>query len=164
MIIRLPFPSSILAGHAKGNGQWAKIKATKDHREWARLATLSEVGTAETGIPDTGDIVVTIRFIPPNNRGDRINYPNRMKPYFDGIADALKVNDKRFHPMFVFCDVEAPGRVEVFINMSSGVVSQNAHYKTGAAIPASIQTKTADASATNPRTRHTRNAYTERSI
>lgn len=120
MIIRLPFPSSLLAGHAKGNGQWAKIKATKEHREWARLATLSELVKDKPELPDTGDIAMTIRFIPPNNRGDRINYPNRMKPYFDGIADALKVNDKRFHPLFVFCDVEKPGAVEVYIGGKVG--------------------------------------------
>lgn len=58
---------------------------------------------------------VTVRFVPANNRGDRINYPNRMKPYFDGIADALGVNDKRFVPMFIFAQPEAPGRVEVWV-------------------------------------------------
>jgi crossover junction endodeoxyribonuclease RusA len=57
-----------------------------------------------------------VRFVPANNRGDRINYPNRMKPYFDGIADALGVNDKRFVPFFIFAQPEAPGRVEVWLS------------------------------------------------
>lgn len=112
MKVVLPFPHSILAGHANGNGRWAKIKATKEHREWARLATLEVLDKA---LPEAGDIAVTIRFVPPNNRGDRINYPNRMKPYFDGIADALKVNDRRFDPCFIFCAPEKPGRVEVYL-------------------------------------------------
>jgi len=111
MKIVLPFPSSILAGHAKGNGQWAKIKATKDHREWARVAALD----AKVSVPADGDIPITIRFVPGNNRGDRVNYPNRLKPYFDGIADALGVNDKRFHPFYIFAEVEAPGRVEFYV-------------------------------------------------
>lgn len=131
MKIVLPFPSSILAGHAKGNGQWAKVKATKDHREWARLATLEArgpKGTVEDGQAASGtdksDIAITIRFIPPHNRGDRMNYPARMKPYVDGIADALGVNDKRFHPLFVFCAPEKPGFVEVFIGGKQGAFSQ----------------------------------------
>jgi hypothetical protein len=45
-----------------------------------------------------GDIRVSVTFYPPNKRGDRVNFPNRMKPYWDGIADALKVNDSRFLP------------------------------------------------------------------
>lgn len=112
-MIMLPFPSSVLAGHANSNGQWAKINATKKHREDAKSATQSYFGTAPK-VPD-GDIVITVTFYPPNDLGDRINFPNRMKPYFDGIADALKVNDKRFLPVFRFMDPEKPGRVEVEI-------------------------------------------------
>ena len=104
MYIALPFPASILAGHAKGNGNWAKIKATKEHREWARLATLE----ARPVVPGEGDIRLHIRFMPANLRGDRVNFPNRLKPYFDGIADALGVNDSRFLPSYEFC---APGGV-----------------------------------------------------
>ena len=111
MKIVLPFPSSILSGHAKGNGQWAKIKATKDHRELARLATLE----AEPSVPEQGDICITVRIVPPNDRGDRVNYPNRLKPYWDGIADAMKVNDKRFNPFFIFAEIERPGRVEFYV-------------------------------------------------
>lgn len=111
MKIVLPFPSSVLAGHVNGNGQWAKIEATKEHREWARLATLEAKITA----PADGDIPITIRFVPANNLGDRVNFPNRLKPYFDGIADALGVNDKRFHPFYIFAEVEAPGRVEFYV-------------------------------------------------
>lgn len=44
-----------------------------------------------------------------------LNFPNRMKPYWDGIADALCVNDKRFLPEYRFSEPEAPGRVEVEI-------------------------------------------------
>lgn len=109
-MIVLPFPSSALSGHNKGNPH-AKAGIVRKHREWARLATLE----ASPRIPVNGDITVTVRFVPANNRGDRINYPNRMKPYFDGIADALGVNDKRFVPMFIFAQPEAPGRVEVWV-------------------------------------------------
>ena len=112
-MIELPFPSSILAGHAKGNGQWKKIEATKKHREWAKHATL-EAGSM--GIPIEGDIRVIVTFYPPNRRGDRVNFPNRMKPYFDGIADALKVNDSRFLPSYHFAEpVKDGGKVVVVL-------------------------------------------------
>lgn len=108
----LPFPASSLAGHAKGNGQWKKIADTKKHREWARRAVLAAFGVRGE-LPSSGDIIVRVRFVPGNRRGDRVNYPNRMKPYFDGIADALGVNDSRFVPAYEFAEPERPGRVEV---------------------------------------------------
>ncbi|MEN9924037.1 MAG: hypothetical protein RL268_163 [Pseudomonadota bacterium] len=59
------------------------------------------------------DIAIRVRFFPPDNRSDRVNFPNRMKPYFDGIADALGINDRRFLPSYEFLAPEKPGRVEV---------------------------------------------------
>ena len=110
-MIVLPFPSSALSGHNNGNPH-AKAGIIRKHREWAATATLG----AKPKLPAEGDITVTVRFVPANNRGDRINYPNRMKTYFDGIADALGVNDKRFVPLFLFAQPEAPGRVEVWLS------------------------------------------------
>ena len=111
-MIVLPFPSSALSGHNNGNPH-AKAGIVRKHREWAAKATLG----AKPKLPAEGDITVTVRFVPPNDRGDRINFPIRMKPYFDGIADALGVNDKRFVPMFIFAQPEAPGRVEVWLSV-----------------------------------------------
>lgn len=109
-MITLPFPPSSLSGH--NNGHWrSKAKPVSDHREWAKLATKAAALVA----PDKGDITVTVRFVPPDNRGDRINFPNRMKPYFDGIAEALGVNDKRFVPFFIFAEPKAPGCVEIWL-------------------------------------------------
>ncbi len=62
-----------------------------------------------------GDIPVRVRFVPPDRRSDRVNFANRMKPYFDGIADALGVNDVRFLPSYEFAEPEKPGRVEVVL-------------------------------------------------
>jgi crossover junction endodeoxyribonuclease RusA len=109
--IELPFPASSLSGHANSNGRWKKIADTKKHREWARRAVLA----AKLVAPEKGDIVVRVRFVPANRRGDRINFPNRMKPYFDGIADALGVNDSRFIPAYEYGEPEAPGKVVVEI-------------------------------------------------
>ena len=109
-MITLPFPPSSLSGHNTGN-RWQKAALIKKHRQWARDATLA----AKPVIPAEGDLLVSVRFVPPNNRSDRANFPNRCKPIFDGIADALGVNDKRFVPAFTFAEPEKPGRVEVTI-------------------------------------------------
>lgn len=110
-MIVLPFPPSSLSGH--NTGHWrGKSAIVAKHREWAFIAARSARLTA----PEAGDITVTIRFVPPDNRGDRVNFGNRCKPYFDGIADALGVNDKRFVPFFIFAQPEAPGRVEVWLS------------------------------------------------
>ena len=109
--IILPFPSSALSGHA--GGQWrSKSTPTAKHREWAKNATLA----AKVCVPEgKGDIRLIITFYPPNRRGDRVNFPNRMKPYFDGIADALKVNDSRFLPTYQFRAPVKDGQVVVSI-------------------------------------------------
>lgn len=109
-MIVLPFPPAALSGHAKGHWR-SKSGPTAKHREWARLATKA----ATPIIPASGDIRVHIRFVPPDRRGDRTNFANRMKPYLDGIADALSVNDARFLPSYEFCAPEKPGRVEVIV-------------------------------------------------
>jgi hypothetical protein len=44
-----------------------------------------------------------------------VNFPNRMKPYWDGIADGLKVNDSRFLPSYHFAEPCKPGKVVVEI-------------------------------------------------
>lgn len=109
-VITLPFPPSSLSGHAKGHWR-AKSGPTAKHREWARLATKA----AAPATPESGDILIKVRFVPPDRRGDRTNYPNRCKPYFDGIAEALGVNDRRFLPSFTFAEPEKPGRVEITV-------------------------------------------------
>lgn len=70
------------------------------------------MGFSHPGFGD-GDIRVHVQFTPPNNRGDRTNYPNRCKPYFDGIAEALGVNDRRFVPVYEFLPAKHPGRVTI---------------------------------------------------
>ena len=111
-MITLPFPSSALAGHNKGtwrNKSGIVRKAYADAFYATKAANLPP-------LPAEGDIRVSVAFYPPNNRGDRINYPNRMKPAFDGIASALGVNDKRFLPSYTFHDVEKPGRVVIVLS------------------------------------------------
>jgi hypothetical protein len=116
-LIELPFPPGTLSGHH--NAHWRKLQPIKKkHREWAYVAALAVRDQIRdpSEIPDS-DIIVSVTFFPPDRRGDRTNYPNRMKPYFDGIADALGVNDRRFLPRFNYAEPVKgqPGRVVVVV-------------------------------------------------
>jgi hypothetical protein len=108
-MIELPWPPSSLSGHAKGHWR-AKAAVTAKHRGWAKAATQAARIASPEG---KGDIRIVVTFYPPNRRGDRVNFPNRMKPYFDGIAEALKVNDSRFLPSYQFAEPVAGGKVVV---------------------------------------------------
>jgi len=107
--IELPWPPASLSGHSDKHF-WRMRPIIKKHREWAIRATLAVRNSVALG---DGDIPVRVTFYPPDRRGDRVNFPNRMKPYWDGIADALCVNDRRFLPEYRFADPEKPGRVIV---------------------------------------------------
>jgi len=109
-LIVLPFPPSSLSGHAKGSWH-GKSGIVKQWRDRACDATREAMPT----IPAEGDIRVHITFIPPNLRGDRVNFPNRCKPIYDGIADALGVNDARFLPSFTFKPPAAPGLLQILV-------------------------------------------------
>lgn len=109
MQIELPFPPASLSGH--NTGHWhSKSGIVAKHRQWAKLATKA----ARLSVPATGDIRISATFYPPDRRGDRVNYPNRLKPYWDGIADALGVNDARFLPAFHYAEPVENARV-VFV-------------------------------------------------
>ena len=112
--IELPFPPSSLSGHAKGHWR-TKAAETKKYRQWAYDATIAAFWKAGPDLPETGDICVRVAFAPPNLRGDRTNFPNRMKPYLDGIAEALGVNDARFLPSYEFLPPKPNGEVRVTV-------------------------------------------------
>jgi Holliday junction resolvase RusA-like endonuclease len=109
-VIEMPFPPSVLSGHNTGHW-WKKSPVVKQFRAWAFLAT-KEVAPE---VPADGDILVSVTFYPPNRRGDRVNFPNRMKPIFDGIADALGVNDNRFVPQYTYGQPTKGGKVSIIL-------------------------------------------------
>jgi crossover junction endodeoxyribonuclease RusA len=109
-VIELPFPPAILSGH--NTGHWReKASIVAKHRDWAKKATWA----AGIRVPETGDIRLIVTFYPQNKRGDRVNYPTRCKPYFDGIADALQTNDSRFVPTYHFAEPVRQGKVVIVV-------------------------------------------------
>lgn len=62
----------------------------------------------------TAPIDMTVTFYPPDRRHrDDDGMIGAFKHMRDGIADALRVNDRRFRPTYAFGEPEKPGRVEV---------------------------------------------------
>lgn len=114
MLVELPWPPASLSGHSDKHF-WRMRPIIKKHREWALRAALAVRMQAKIDLVADTDIRVSTTFYPPDRRGDRINFPNRMKPYFDGIADALCVNDRRFLPSYHFAEPVKGGRVVIVI-------------------------------------------------
>jgi crossover junction endodeoxyribonuclease RusA len=67
---------------------------------------------------DESPIYVQATFYPPDRRTrDYDNCGSTLKAYFDGIADALKVNDSRFRPtMPLIAETVKGGCVEVVLS------------------------------------------------
>ncbi len=86
----------------------AKARETKKHRQWAYYAAL------EQRLPTGEAIAITIHVHakPKGPLPDTDNAIAACKAYLDGIADAMRVNDRTFDaPQVVF----AKGRTGQFI-------------------------------------------------
>lgn len=94
MQVILPWPPRELSPNARNH--WAKTaKFKKSYRQicWA-LALEAKIRVSKQG---DEPIHLGVTFFPPDRRGrDTDNMFASMKAGLDGIADALKVNDKRF--------------------------------------------------------------------
>lgn len=111
-MIELPWPPASLSGHTKGHWR-TNAPVVAKHRAWAKHATMAANLDAPAG---DGDIRIGVTFYPPDRRGDRTNYANRLKAYFDGVADALGVNDRRFLPSYHFAEpVKGLGKIVMVI-------------------------------------------------
>lgn len=110
-MISLPWPDKCLSPNARIH--WAKkAKVTKASRTAAGWATIA----AKTKVEGDGAIYLHVYFYPPDNRRrDGTNMLASMKAAFDGIADALGVNDIRFHVTYEVCRSRNGGEVRVIV-------------------------------------------------
>jgi hypothetical protein len=113
-VIELPWPPASLSGQNTGHCR-TKAPIIAKHREWAMKATLAVRDYLNIPLTDNSDIRVSVTFYPPDKRGDRVRYPHRMNAYWDGIAAALAVNDRRFLPSYHFAEPVKNPRVVVTI-------------------------------------------------
>lgn len=104
----LPWPPKEL--NPNSTLHWAKkAKYKKLYREACWVLTLE----AKLKVDPTKKIPILITFYPPDNRHrDADNMVASIKAGLDGVADALKVNDRLFLPTFTFSD-EVMGMITV---------------------------------------------------
>jgi len=105
--LTLPWPAEAL--HSNSRAHWAvKARATKDARNHA-WAVAMEAPRIET-MPDA---LIFVECYPPTLRGDPHNIPIALKPYLDGIADAMGCDDRAFRVDYptVWAGSGKPGKV-----------------------------------------------------
>lgn len=111
----LPWPHKDLSPNARVHWR-QKAQTTKNvRRSTMVMAVLADWNGAD--LPD-GRLHLHVTFYPPTKRlPDDDNMLARFKPYRDGIADALGIDDKRFisHPL-VSDEVRKGGQVVVRIS------------------------------------------------
>ena len=91
---------------------WAKLAAAKkQYRQKCNSVAkeqLKKFKKITENIPER--LVLEMTFIPPDKRSyDRDNLVARMKSGIDGLADALKINDKRFNTVISTMDQDYLG-------------------------------------------------------
>jgi crossover junction endodeoxyribonuclease RusA len=93
----LPWPKPGLSPNGS-HGHWAKVKRlTQDARQTA-VVLAYEAGWKNMPLPDTGRLYLWIDFHPPRGKTepDDDNLIRRFKPFRDGIAQVVGINDGRF--------------------------------------------------------------------
>jgi crossover junction endodeoxyribonuclease RusA len=125
MIVTLPWPAKELFPNWKRAHHWRSYRpAEAQARKDGAIATLEAAGadiSAFRGeLEGEGLIALAVRFYPPDRRyRDDDGMVGAIKNFRDGIADALKVDDRRFRCHYFFEDPAKPGRVEV--ELSAGL-------------------------------------------
>lgn len=115
MIVTLPWPHKDLSPNSRCH--WAvKARHKAAARKWAHMATIADIAAPVRAAlaADSGPIPLRVTFFPPDlRRRDWDNCIAQMKAAFDGVADALGVDDRRFVPTVAFREAAKPGRVEI---------------------------------------------------
>jgi crossover junction endodeoxyribonuclease RusA len=99
--VSLPWPPKELSPNAALH--WAKkSKKKKEYRTACWALTLEAKLEAPQGVEK---FPIEITFYPPDKRHrDADNMVAAIKSGLDGVADALKVNDRQFLPSFIFSE------------------------------------------------------------
>lgn len=118
LIIKIPYPSRAL-GPNGGHGHWStKHTAKKAYKADGYHATLEAMGRNRPKFPESGEIPVRVRWQPKARRNiDMDNCIASLKSGFDGIAEALGVNDSRFRLTFEMGEPVKGGAVTITVEV-----------------------------------------------
>ena len=100
LTVTLPWPDASLAPNRKNGQHWGSTHAAKSRRlvdaRYLTLAAMRQQGYAPP--PGTLPLVVTFH-APDKRRRDLDNLLAALKADFDGVAQALGVDDQLFEPL-----------------------------------------------------------------
>lgn len=116
-VVVLPWPAKELSPNARVH--WAtRARFTKAARETAWLCAIeARAPRLDEGTP----LILTTTFLPPDRRAyDEDNLKARMKASYDGLSDALRVDDRHFkhNPVHIGNPVKG-GEVRVKIEIAA---------------------------------------------
>ena len=123
----LGWPPSDLSPNARLH--WAKVaRAKKQYRQACNSVSKEQLKKYKyTELPEF--LVLEMVFIPPDKRNyDRDNLVARMKSGIDGLADAMRINDKRFNTVISTMDQNYLGgfvRIRILKETPYGTKDQN---------------------------------------
>lgn len=115
MIITLPFPNPKLNPNRANGNHWA---STANFRKAARMEAFAITNNTIRQFQNSGEnVALKITFVQPDRRKrDRDNLLAACKPFLDGIADSLGINDHQFEPVTICREYgDKPGCVRVEI-------------------------------------------------
>jgi hypothetical protein len=122
----LPWPDRAL--HPNSRGHWSKrAKAAKAARQ-AGFVLAREAGWRDLPLPAEGPLHVWIDGYPTDRRRrDADGLLSSLKPWLDGIADSLGIDDRRFvpHP-WVKDEVRKGGEVRIRITTTAEAIKEAA--------------------------------------
>jgi hypothetical protein len=120
--IRIPPPPKALAPHANGNSHFPKSKATKEHREIAKLCSL---GLKK--MPGAVRVEIVWNMAPDRNAYHPLDIQNAiasLKAAMDGVVDAGVIGADNHRTVIGFCPVTLnrekklhKGRSEVILRL-----------------------------------------------
>jgi hypothetical protein len=115
MIIRLHWPDHRLLPNRRRGKRLFDTTIIAGHREDARLSALEALGRARPKIPKDHILVCKIQFHPPDRRRrDLDGMLSACKPFLDGIADAMGIDDHQLNPLILERLDPVPNGVVIF--------------------------------------------------
>lgn len=111
---------------------WQAKELNPNHKiHWAALARVkraareaaSEIATKEMGIFNETPSQVDVFFFPPDRRRrDKLNMIASFKAAQDGVADAIKWDDRHWNEDYHVCEPVSGGAIEVVFTFEQGAV------------------------------------------
>lgn len=94
--ITLPFPPKHCWPNSRSRSHWPSARDKKKARQWAWAAAMEVLPPCFKSNGEPIQIKATLHPKPKGPAPDGDNVNAACKAYFDGIADALNVNDRLF--------------------------------------------------------------------